>query len=172
MKKVKEETADIYRFYGDGYKEAERKLSKRKAIQNTWLINAGLYPNDTSPQGVGFQLYRSNWFNEKGNGLHFESWMAKSYHEKGEVPFVFHIEAGKSRAGFGQKDFSQAFLRRCGDILEEKGYEINTRYALEPVKCFRPMTPKSFVSVVDKEFAMLSKLGKVVDAIISELLNK
>ena len=59
---------------------------------------------------------------------------------------MFHIEVGKARAGFGQKEFRDRFLERCGPSLEKAGYVINPRYAIR----------------------FLSKFGDDVDKIIEE----
>lgn len=162
-------TLEVYRLYGDLCMDVERELLQRKTLQSKWRVTAGLYPNDQKPEGAGVQFFRPNWFNEDGKGLHFETWVKKSYHEKGEIPFVLHIEVGKARAGFGQKDFRDLFLEKCGDTLVKAGYVINPKFAMEPVKCQRATTPETFVKVAVKEFVFLSKLGNDVDSIIKEL---
>ena len=132
-------------------------------------MTAGLYPNDRTPEGAGIQLFRSGWFNKEGKGLILRPGSTKPIVKRGEVPFVFHIEVGKARAGFGQKDFRDRFLASCGALLEQAGYIINPRYAMEPVKCYRPATPDTFATVAAKEFRFLSAFGTEVDRIIEEL---
>ena len=127
--KRKSGTVDIYRQYGELCLQVERELLKRKRISQNWEVRAGLYTDDANPEGAGVQFYRPHWFNEAGKGLHFETWVKKSYHEEEEMPFVFHIEVGKARARFGQKDFRGKFLEDCGDVLVDAEYEINPRYA-------------------------------------------
>ncbi|TVR46627.1 MAG: hypothetical protein EA425_17005 [Puniceicoccaceae bacterium] len=168
--KLKPETAEIYRRYAALFAEARSDLKVGQALKpKGWCVTSGIYPNEVEPQGAGIQVFRTGWFNENGNGVHFETWMKKSYHESGSLPFVLHVETGKARAGFGQKDFQKLFLERAGADLQQHGYSLNERYAMEPVKCCREFTPDSFVSVVTKEFRLLSRFGKTVDTIIEEL---
>jgi hypothetical protein len=168
--KTKPETAEIYRHYAALLAAVQSDLRNGEALNpKGWHVTSGVYPNETEPQGAGMQVFRPTWLNEKGNGIHFETWMKKSYHEKTEVPFVLHIEISKARAGFGAKELQKAFLDQCGAELEENGYKLNERYAMEPIKRFRAFAPETFVEIVSKEFRFLSRFGKTLDRLIGEL---
>lgn len=93
----------------------------------------------------------------------------KSYHEDGYAPFVLHVEVGKARAGFGQREFHRLVLDRVGDRFAAQGYELNRGYAMEPVKRIREFQPDTYVPVLLEEFWLLSRYGDEIDALINEL---
>ncbi len=169
MRKVKLDTKQVYLLYGERCLEAKQRLLATEELKDSWQISAGVYPNKRNPDGAGIQLFKGGWFNDTGGGLHFETWIKKTHHERGELPFVFHIEVGKARAGFGQREFRDEFLACCGDQLTRKGYEINPRYAMEPVRCFRKFTEADFLDVCVKEFLFLSRFGSKIDRSIAKL---
>ncbi len=161
---------NLFLNYQTKFKHAEKRLAKDKKFKKAWLSQVELYPNETKPRGVSLQIFKPNWFNENGNGIHFECWVGNADHKRSVIPFVLHVETSEKRSGFSAKDFHAQFLNKSAQILASwENYSIHKTWAMQPLICKRPFQESSIEEVIQSEMMKMTELGAVIDDIIDDL---
>jgi hypothetical protein len=143
------------------FQEVEGRLKQSDWFTNEWSASAGEFPG-----GVGLQLSKSNWFNQSGNGIHFESWINRAELKRRTVPVVLHVETafpGKKKA------FLQLLLERRGELIQSwAGYTVSTTNSMQPFIYRMPLEKERLVSGLCHEFSRLQVLVPVIDQIIED----
>ncbi|MEQ1876408.1 MAG: hypothetical protein ABL958_07165 [Bdellovibrionia bacterium] len=101
-----------------------------------WIASVHAFPA-AKPDGVTFHVFKKNWFNEDGRGIHVESYLDLKPFTDRAIPLVKKWPGYKLRAGkYGQQpftcfldgdspDFSGELAAEVTRICRELGPEID-----------------------------------------------
>jgi len=152
-------------------KVAASQIRRQKWFKGDWTLQHTQSDPDGTPW-VGMQLSKSNWFNDDGMGIHFETWVGEKDLKKSKLPFVLHILHKPFFPGTDVK--AVEFMRRWHAIPEPAelvsswpGYKVGRA---KPFKGERKFDPEDISATIAKEFTRLHILGSYVDQVLQELI--
>ena len=153
------------------FRTAADQLRRLKWFRGDWILQH----TESDPGGtpwVGMQLAKSNWFNDDGMGIHFETWVGEKDLKKSRLPFVLHIL--HQRLFPGTETTAVEFMRRWHTIPEPAelisswpGYKAGRS---KPFKGEHKFDPERISEIVVDEFTRLHVLGSYVDQVLRDLI--
>jgi hypothetical protein len=159
--RVSETDKQIPADYFPLFQELEYRLKRADWFTSQWATHLGEFPG-----GVGLQVFKNNWFNAAGNGIHLETWLNQAEIKRHTIPLVLHVETAFPKK---KKAFLQLLLERSGDLIRSwDGYTVSTTYSMQPFIHRMPLAEERFVEGLLNEFARLQVLVPVIDQIIED----
>lgn len=151
------------------YQQLSVELQNEDWFSKGWETEAGFFPNAKEPKSVFIQLFKDNWFNEDGKGIHFESWMTHADVKRGTASVVIHIESSKVRTGINGKTLVKHLLGEAGSTISAwEGYILKETYTMQPFMKKMAVSSEDIVENLRIEFNRLVSISGVVDAAITE----
>lgn len=124
---------------------------------------------------TGLQLSKGNWFNEDGNGIHFETWTTPEDVERGAMTFQAHVmHAGCTFPGTGKKAAALArpVLARCGEVIRSWGYKTPRAPGMTLLKGEVPFGDLADVpEIVVRECGRFATLAPAIDEVLACILE-
>src|SRR5258708_24891368 len=77
-------------FFHHTFVEVGLNLAKLEWFRPVWLSRVGYYPKD-NPDVASMHVYKPNWFNDDGRGIHFETFAGPKEAREKYVPLMIHI---------------------------------------------------------------------------------
>lgn len=130
-----------------------------------WEVIVAYYGEGDHPS-PGFTLQKTNWFNEGGAGIHFESWMGNADLKRSAIPIAMHFETNYERSRIRRGKFHNYVLEHGQTIIDDlTGYTISSK-SMQLLINRVPFTEETLVDVMVQEYGKLQALGTVIDAAI------
>lgn len=136
-----------------------------------WIVAVERLSEEYDVDGVGIQLSKTNWFNEDGKGIHFETWVTHKEIEKRSLKFVMHVLHHKFFPGTEKKpwDLILPFIEDqevISHVESWKGFNMGRTHPIKGQRRFKDSTTDLIIS----EFGTFLKLGSKVDSILKRIL--
>ena len=149
------------------YQKAEATLKQRTWFaKGDWQTNIDFYENPRT-KGVGFQLFKPNWFNDEGKGIHIETAVAEYSFRNRATDFFLHIETSKERAGFSAKDFHAELKVKASGVFDKfDDYKLYPDWPMQPLMGRFPFEMGKLDGLVVKQFSRLRDFTGSIDTII------
>jgi hypothetical protein len=147
----------------------DRRLRGEAWFTAGWKTRIDTFPTSG---GAGLQLYRAEWFNDDGMGIHFETWITDKEEAKKSVRIVMHVLHQDTFPGTKLKrsTFSKPFLAQARDLVEGwEGYKLSnsTMKVLSRDVRYEEDATDQLV----EEFGRVQELGSIVDRILEEVVS-
>lgn len=141
-----------------------------------WLTSVHQYPpQPASPEVFTLHVFRSNWFNEDKQGVHFETFMGPKEWKTGQVQIAMHIFHVETIPGTAIKRHAVAvpFVDKIYDnVCRWDGYKFRTgKYGAHPFTKVLSFEHETFSEQLAAELARLClELGPVMDKTLASVL--
>ncbi|CAA6822595.1 MAG: Unknown protein [uncultured Sulfurovum sp.] len=131
------------------FRNIEKALKQSKWFNDDWKIyNRGVY----------LQLYKSNWYNNKQGGIHFETHIEAREIKQKEFPISMHVEEDCPY----QDEFIEKFhALEEARIKSWKGYKLGNSYSI--CKRTLPLNTKNVEECILEELNRLRQLEDGID---------
>ena len=138
------------------FRALENRLRDAKWFDDDW---------DIYNRGVYLQLYKTNWYNHRQGGIHFETYIEKPQIKQKTFPLCMHAENDCP----SQSIFISKFLELEGDRIKAwKGYEtVGQGYSV--FQRTLPLNYKKLYQRLFEEFNQLRRLSDSVDELLIDL---
>ena len=138
------------------FRELESSLRKASWFSEGWEIyNRGVY----------LQLSKEGWYNERQNGVHFETYIEKPQIRERIVPIFLHAETDVPK----QREFIEHLLSSERERIRSwRGYEI-VGYGYSVCRSVLPLNVKHLSARLFSEMNRLRQLESAIDDTIAEL---
>jgi len=146
---------------------------------NDWRYSVHNFPPPpAAPESVTLHVFKPHWYNEKHQGIHFETFLSPQQWRDGEMPVMLHILHTPLIPGTKLKriKLSKPFVDDCCDMVSSwPGYSFRAgKYGTQPFTCrisFDVENPGKLKSALEKEFSRLcKKLGPLMDSTLNDVL--
>jgi hypothetical protein len=140
------------------FKKLEAELAAAPWFADGWTLYTGHFN-----EGIFLHLYKPGWHNDRGRGIHLETWVSIDGARNGSLPLVLHCERDLP----DRDAFNARFIERAWDLMASwPGYTLSRANRMERfIKRF-PLSKRTFVRTLAAEFGRVSAVGAVVDEIL------
>jgi hypothetical protein len=150
------------------FEELERRMAEAGWFKQGWNMR-WYYNNDQFGEGIGCQLAKGNWYNERENGIHFDAFARESSELNASLNVMLHIHDGFPKPA----EFIRVFCAENAAWLEnwENG-KFMPNHPLMPLLVQVPYTPDTLAQELEAEYNRLRQLEPLIDKIIIEVLGQ
>ena len=153
--------------YHDYLVQLESVLAKQARFNNIWQTQINFFPPEGQANNVSFKLYKSNWFNDISDGIHFETWFGKADIKRQAFPISLHVEASKDKTGLQRGVFNQYVLDEAGSMIAEwEGYSTSAK-SYQLIIARIPFEPETLVTQLEQEYIRMMSLAQIIDDAIT-----
>jgi hypothetical protein len=159
------------------FDQVAHALMGKKWFRDNWLVSVHYFPPEpASPESVTLQVYKSSWFNETRQGIHFEAHLGARELSEKSVPVMMHIFHTTTVPGTKLKRIkvSQPFVDDVFDtVCHWQGYAFRVgKYGTQPFSCKIKYRDDTFAEQLEEELTRLCKeLGPSMDRVLQDLLS-
>lgn len=153
------------------------KLVKQAAAlvrKEPWFRKGNWTLVASSGDWSGLQLSKTNWFNEEGHGIHFETWLSPEVLESGVVQFQAHVmHAGMTFPGTDKKAgaLSRPVIARHGELVRSWAYHIPAVPGMGLLGTRVQFQAADFPEIVLRECSRFALLGDTIDELLPYVLE-
>ena len=149
--------------------------------KNQWIASVhGFPPAPAAQESVTLHVYKPGWFNDKHQGIHFETFLSAKEWRTGQLPIMLHIlhTSHIPNTELKRIKLSQPFVDKTYDLITSwPGYVFRAgKYGTQPFTRtieFSIDNRADFSAKVAKEFTLLcKKLGPIMDQTLAEVAPK
>ena len=138
-----------------------------------WRGRVSLYKKHP-PVVVSLHIFKENWFNDEGVGIHFETFIGPKEQESSSVDVVLHLLHTPTIPGTKIKRIELSKLvidKTHGMIAEWPGYQFKVgKYGMQPFSKTVEFDGESLSTLLTTEFARLCRnLGPAIDNALKKL---
>lgn len=157
-----------------------RKLSDKKAgwyDHKSWITSVHPFPpKPADPEVFTLHVYRSNWFNESRQGIHFETFMGSKEWKKQQIQIAMHIFHIENIPGTSLKRRAVAvpFVDEIYELVSSwDGYTFRTgKYGAHPFTKHLLFEIETFETQLSSELLKLClELGPKMDETLKSVLS-
>ncbi len=144
---------------------------------NKWLTSVHQYPPEPAdPEVYTLHVFRSNWFNEDRQGIHFETFMGPKEWKKKQIQMAMHIFHVENIPGTSIKRRAVAvpFVDEVYERVSKwDGYKFRTgKYGAHPFTRLLSFEYETFEAKLSAELLRLClELGPVMDKTLERVLG-
>jgi hypothetical protein len=151
-----------------------KRLSKD--LGASWLVSAHYFPSPDAPESITLHVSKTGWFNEDGQGIHFEAQFGARQWLKKEVPVMLHLFHSATIPGTSIKRIkvSQPFVdKNFAAISKWPGYTFRVgKYGTQPFSTTLSFDEQNFVDTLSREINRLcGELGPEIDQALIKALS-
>lgn len=153
-------------------------LQRHQWFATDWLVDVHQFPPAPEPaDGITLHVFRPHWFNEDGQGIHFETFLGPREWQRRQMAIMMHIFHGTHIPGTAikRRDVARPFVDAVFDLVSSwSGYTFRVgRYGTQPFTCVLEFEPDTLESQLEQEFSRLCReLGPVMDLTLKQVLEK
>lgn len=142
-----------------------------------WVKSVQQYPPEPlEPEVFTLQVFRSNWFNEDRQGIHFETFMGPKEWKRKQIQIAMHIFHVERIPGTSLKRRAVAFpfVNEIYDLVSSwDGYTFRTgKYGAHPFTKQLPFDIETFEAQLSTELLRLClELGPKMDKTLKSVLS-
>lgn len=157
-----------------------KKLNDKKAggyDHKCWITSVHQFPPEPAdPEVFTLHVYRSNWFNEDRQGIHFETFMGPKEWKKRQIQIAMHIFHVESIPGTSLKRRAVAvpFVDEIYELVSSwEGYTFRTgKYGANPFTKHLSFEIETFETQLSSELLKLClELGPKMDEALKSALS-
>lgn len=158
------------------FSQVVERLSENDWFLNDWLHSVHQFPPSPQPaECATLHVYRSDWFNDDRQGIHFESFLGPKEWKKQVIPVMMHIFHCDLIPGTNIKRRAVAtpFVDEVFDKVSSwPGYVFRVgKYGAHPFTCTVEFEFATFADKLAIEFSRLClELGPVMDKTLKDVL--
>jgi len=159
----------------DRFKTIETSLSKKPWFKkDKWIISVHAFPNEKTPDGVTFHIFKKHWWNEDRKGIHIESYLDLNPKKQKKTYLTIHLLHSDLIPGTKLKRIAVAkpFIDEVFDEVSSwEGYDFRVgKYGQQPFTKFLDATDPKFEKNLEVEIErMCKKLGSTLDKTIKSI---
>lgn len=147
--------------------------SKTWFSKEKWIVSLHPFPR-TKPDGVTLQVFKKNWFNDEGSGIHFESFLDLNPKKQKKTYVTLHALHYDTFPGsdLSRKKFSQPLVDEIYDEVSSwEGFSFRAgKYGVQPFTKFLDASKTGFEEDLAKELERLCKVvGPEIDKTLKSL---
>jgi len=156
--------------------QVSRKLLAKEWFKDHWLVSVHYFPPEpANPESVTMHVYKSNWYNESRQGIHFETYLGPDEFAKKTIPVMLHIFHTATVPGTNLKRIkvSKPFVDDAFDTIAGwKGYVFRVgKYGTQPFTCKLKFALDTLVDQLEVELCRLcQELGPRMDKILQDVV--
>ena len=152
--------------YDEYLRQLEKALKTAPAFDERWQTEVSFYPAEGKANNVSIKLYKSGWFNDISDGIHFETWFGKADIKRQAFPIALHVEASKDKTGLQRGVFNQHVLDKAGTMIAKwEGYTTSPK-SYQLIIARLPYEPETLVSRLETEYRRMMSLADIIDEAI------
>lgn len=157
---------------------AATRLSEHKWFAEDWLFSVHPFPPaPEDPQSITLHVFRSGWFNDDRQGIHFETFLGPKEWQKRQIPIMMHIFHCPLIPGttIKRRDVSKPFIDAVFDQVSSwSGYKFRAgQYGTHPFTCTLQFEFDTLESQIEGEFSRLClQLGPIMDQTLASVLRR
>lgn len=157
------------------FKFIETNLSKKAWFKkDKWIISIHAFPNEKTPDGVTFHIFKKHWWNEDRKGIHIESYLDLNPKKQKKTYLTIHLLHSDLIPGTKLKRIALAkpFIDEIFDEVSSwEGYDFRVgKYGQQPFTKFLDATDPKFEKNLEVEIEkMCKKLGSTLDKTIKSI---
>lgn len=159
------------------FESVAKQLKKNAWFKSEkWIASAHPFPSG-KPDGVTFHLFKKNWFNEDGRGIHVESYLDLSAPKRKKTYVTLHTLHHAKIPGTDLKriEFSKPFTDRALPLVKKwAGYKLRAgKYGQQPFTYFLDGNSPAFRDELAAEVSRICReLGPEVDRVLAQLKSR
>lgn len=143
--------------------------------QQSWFKNGNWTIQESNGETwQGLQLSKTNWFNDDGNGIHFETWLSDDVVREGLLRFQAHVmHAGMTFPGTDIKAsaLSKPVVARHKGLIQSWGFNVQAAPGMTLLAGQVPFTADTLTEVIINQCQQFSLLGDTIDEVLGCLLE-
>jgi len=152
--------------------EAARDILLKKKEAKGWDVRVFYFMDPKDTNGGGIQLAKTNWINEDGLGIHFETWVTEKEMKTKKLKFVMHVLHQTYFPGTEIKPAAFLFpFWEDQDMIDHvtawKGMKLGRSNPIKGEMRFKETTTDLIVEV----FSQFLPLGPAVDRALKQALG-
>lgn len=153
----------------DRFLIVEKNLAKKSWFKkDKWFVSVHAFPNDKTPEGITFHVFKKHWWNEDRQGVHIESYLDLDPKKQKKTYLTIHLLHSDLIPGTKLKRiaFSKPFIDEVFDEVSSwDGYQFRVgKYGQQPFTKFLDATYINFEKTLETEIVrMCTKLGPIID---------
>jgi len=161
MKSRLPESWRIFIEYYPLFRKLEGELAAAPWFGDRWTLYTGHFN-----EGIFLHLYKPGWHNDRGRGIHLETWISIDGVRNGSVPVVMHCE----RELPDRDRFNALFIERAWDLISSwPGYAPSRTNRMERFIHRFPLSKRTLIRKLTEEFTRVSAVGGIIDETLGRM---